>query len=65
LAPTVSPLAHYLQHRREQRFSPLPKFDVSAYCQEHAATMLSNRDPYAHFLAIGRFAPGGEEGVAA
>ena len=54
---TVSPLAHYLMHRRTQCFSPLPAFDVSAYCQMHAATLLSARDPYAHFLAIRRFDP--------
>ncbi len=56
---TASPLAHYLMHRRTQRFSPLPTFDVEAYSQMHAATLLPERDPYAHFLAIGRFDPAG------
>jgi uncharacterized repeat protein (TIGR03803 family) len=58
LKHTASPLAHYLMHRRTQRFSPLPSFDVSAYRQMHAATLLPERDPYAHFLAIGQFDPG-------
>ena len=57
IKPTVSPLAHYLMHRRTQRFSPLPNFDVLAYSQMHAATLLPERDPYAHYLAIGQFDP--------
>jgi hypothetical protein len=56
LKPSVSALAHYLKHRRTGRFSPLPTFDLDAYKKEHAATLLPDRDPYAHFLAIGRFA---------
>jgi hypothetical protein len=52
-----SPLAHYLRHRRTGRFSPLPTFDVGAYVRTHATTLRPGRDPYAHFLAIGRSAP--------
>jgi hypothetical protein len=52
----ASPLAHYLRYRRTQRFSPLPSIDVAAYIQAHAKTLRPDRDPCAHFLAIGRFA---------
>jgi hypothetical protein len=52
---TDSPLAHYLKHRRTQLFSPLPAFDVAAYIQTHATKLRPDRDPYAYFLAIGRF----------
>jgi hypothetical protein len=55
IAPTDSPLVHYLRHRRTQRYTPLPTFDVAAYINEHAATIRPDRDPYAHFLAIGQF----------
>ena len=51
---TDSPLAH-LKHRRTQLFSPLPAFDVAAYIQTHATKLRPDRDPYAYFLAIGRF----------
>jgi hypothetical protein len=53
---TPSPLAHYLKHRRSQRFSPRPTFDVAAYIKVHAVTLRPDRDPYAHFLVVGRFA---------
>jgi hypothetical protein len=55
LAPSVSPLAHYLQHRRAQKLSPLPSFDVAAYIKAHTATLRPDRDPYAHYLAMGQF----------
>jgi hypothetical protein len=56
IKPTASPLAHYLMHRRTQRFSPLPSFDVVGYRQTHSSTMRPDRDPFAHFLAVGQFA---------
>jgi hypothetical protein len=64
IPPTVSALAHYLAHRRTQQVSPLPSFDVAAYVQTHAATLLPNRDPYAHFLAIGQSARDGQRAAA-
>jgi hypothetical protein len=54
---TDSPLAHYLKHRRTRHFSPRPTFDVAAYVQAYATTLQPHRDPYAHFLAIGRSIP--------
>jgi autotransporter passenger strand-loop-strand repeat protein len=56
IKPTASPLAHYLMHRRTQRFSPLPSFDVVKYLRTHESTMRPGRDPYAHFLAVGKAA---------
>jgi len=56
IAPTVCALAHYLQHRRTQRFSPLPTFDAAAHAQAHQATLRPGRDPYLHALASGPFA---------
>ena len=53
----VCGLAHYLLNRRTGLFSPLPSFNVEAYVREHTATLLQNRDPYAHHLAFGRSAP--------
>jgi len=64
LGASVSPLAHYLKHRRTQRVSPLPAFDVADYVRAHAAELLPDRDPYAHYLAIGRFAPANAGTVA-
>jgi autotransporter-associated beta strand protein len=55
LAPAISALAHHLLHRRSGRVSPLPSFDVAAYVQANAAILRPNRDPYAHYRAIGRF----------
>jgi len=55
LSPSLSALAHYLAHRRTRRFSPRPGFDVQTYVQAHEANMRPDRDPYAHYLAIGRF----------
>jgi hypothetical protein len=59
LKPSISALAHFLKHRRAQRFSPRPGFDLDAYKCEHAATLRPDRDPYAHYLAIGGFAAAG------
>jgi hypothetical protein len=61
IGPTSSPLAHYLKNRRSQRVSPLPTFDVATYIKMHAATLRPDRDPYAHFLVIGRFAQVGTD----
>jgi len=65
IAPTVSALAHFLAHRRTGEVSPVPSFDVAAYGQAHEATLLPHRDPYAHFLATGRFAGEGGRRAAA
>ncbi len=48
-----SPLAHYLAHRRSQRFSPLPLFDVEFYLAAYGARIGPNRDPFAHYLVAG------------
>jgi hypothetical protein len=58
IAPSISALAHFLRHRRSGQVSPLPSFDVDAYRQTNMAVLRPNRDPYAHYLAIGRGAPG-------
>jgi hypothetical protein len=42
-----------MQHRRTQRFSPVPNFDVQNDVEAYRETLLPNRDPYAHFLAHG------------
>ena len=64
LGNAVCALAHYLTHRRTQRFSPLPSFDVVSYVKAHAATLRQSRDPYAHYLAIGRVAAQGLRAAA-
>jgi hypothetical protein len=56
IGTAICALAHYLAHRRTGCFSPRPGFDVQAYIHMHEATIRPNRDPYAHYLAIGRFA---------
>ena len=56
IGATCSPLAHYLKVRRSQRVSPLPTFDVTTYIRVHAATLRPDRDPYTHFLLVGRIA---------
>jgi hypothetical protein len=53
LARGVSPLRHYLQRRRTQRFAPNPHFDLDFYLAAHGEEIGPNRDPYAHFLRFG------------
>lgn len=48
-------LAHYLAHRRSQRFSPNHLFDVAWYVAAHKEEMGPNRDPFAHYLQVGTF----------
>jgi hypothetical protein len=50
-----SPLAHYLRHRRSQRFSPIEAFDVAYYLERYRDLVGPNRDPFAHFLQTGTF----------
>jgi hypothetical protein len=59
LGASVCALAHDLRHRRSQKISPLPSFYVASYVQAYAQTLPLQRDPYARFLAIGRFAAAG------
>jgi hypothetical protein len=61
IGPTSTGLAPYQKHRRSQRFSPLPTFDVVAQIKMHTATLHPDRDPYAHFWVIGRFSQGRRE----
>jgi hypothetical protein len=49
LAPWQSALAHYLKHRRSQRFSPNRGFDVGAYLAAHGGNIGPNRDPFAYY----------------
>jgi hypothetical protein len=53
IAPHQSPLAHYLAHRREQRFSPLPLFDIEFYLASYGGRIGPNRDPFTHYLLAG------------
>lgn len=49
-----SPLAHFLAHRRGQRHSPNPDFDVLAYLSAHGKQMGTGRDPFMHSLLSSR-----------
>ncbi len=51
--PGRSPLAHFLAHRRSQRVSPNPDFDLAAYLARHVARLGPGRDPFADFLRHG------------
>jgi hypothetical protein len=46
LSQKQSPLAHYLKNRKERRVSPIPEFDVAAYCEEHENTLQPGEDPF-------------------
>jgi len=46
LAAADSPLRDYLLRRKSGLVSPVPEFDVSAYCREHPEVMQQRRDPY-------------------
>ena len=48
-------LAHFLVHRRGQKFSPTPMFDIAWYVSQHGEEMGTNRDPFAHFLQTGTY----------
>jgi hypothetical protein len=48
-------LAHFLTHRRGQKFSPNPAFDIAWYVAQHAEELGTNRDPFAHFLQVGTY----------
>ena len=48
-------LAHFLTHRRSQKFSPNPSFDIAWYVAQHAEELGTNRDPFAHFLQVGTY----------
>ena len=41
-----SPLQHYLARRTSGRVSPLPEFDVSAYCAQHPDVLAEGKDPF-------------------
>jgi hypothetical protein len=56
IPPKESALAHFLQHRRTQRFSPTPWFDVEFYLEHYRDLVGRNRDPFAHFLEAGTYA---------
>jgi hypothetical protein len=53
--PERNALAHFLNHRRSQKFSPTPMFDVAWYVQQHPEEMAGSRDPFAHFLQAGTY----------
>jgi hypothetical protein len=53
IAPYQSPLAHYLAHRRSQKYSPHPLFDPAWYIARSNAAVYPRRDPFSHFLIAG------------
>ena len=53
LAAGVSPLAHYLVHRRGQGYAPNALFDPAWYIAHSATPVHRNRDPFTHFLIAG------------
>jgi hypothetical protein len=55
IEPGQNALAHFLAHRRSQRFSPTPSFDVAWYVEQHADELGPNRDPFAHYLQAGTY----------
>jgi hypothetical protein len=54
LGPDESPLQHYLQRRHSGKFSPLPDFDLQAYCDQHPEVLTESRDPYQDFVERGQ-----------
>lgn len=55
LAPETSPLRHFLEFRRTQKFSPNAEFDVQWYMERNSQSLGGNRDPFAHFLQNGTY----------
>jgi hypothetical protein len=53
IAAGDSPLAHYLAHRRGQKFSPLPIFDVEFYVRAYSDSVRVGRDAFMHYLSFG------------
>lgn len=53
LARRVSPLAHYLEHRRSQRVAPNAWFDLGFYLGRHGDEIGTNRDPFMHHVRNG------------
>jgi hypothetical protein len=53
LGPAASPLRHFLEHRRSQRYSPNPWFDAAWYMRKYGGEVGPNRDPFAHYLRVG------------
>ena len=49
----VLPLAHYLQFRSRQTYSPNKLFDVAFYMASNGDVVGKNRDPFLHYLRIG------------
>lgn len=48
-------LAHFLQNRRSQKFSPNALFDEAWYVERNRDVVGPNRDPFAHFLQAGTY----------
>jgi len=48
-------LAHFLENRRSQRFSPNRHFDLDWYLARHQQQIGPNRDPFAHYLQAGTY----------
>ena len=46
-------LAHYLQHRRSGKFSPIPEFDVEHYTRRYPDVTAAKMDPFEHYLVRG------------
>ena len=54
LAPWQSALRHYLDHRRTQRVSPNPAFDLPGYLTRMGGRLGPNRDAFADWLRRGQ-----------
>ena len=50
LMASDSPLRDFLHRRKSGLVSPLPDFDVTAYCREHPEVLRHNRDPYEDYF---------------
>jgi Glycosyl transferase family 2 len=46
LSRSDSPLRHYLLTRKSGNLTPIPGFDVAAYCQSHPEILAAGEDPF-------------------
>ncbi|HTJ65849.1 MAG TPA: glycosyltransferase family 2 protein [Alphaproteobacteria bacterium] len=50
LSDDQSALRHYLEERGSRKLSPMPEFDVAAYCAENEAALDGVVDPFEHYV---------------
>jgi len=53
LPARISPLKHYLTHRRSQAYAPNSLFDLDDYLRRYGAEIGPNRDAFVHLLRRG------------